>query len=53
MISPRLRLRTMYYTYELKSEKNGQFYTGSTTDLRKRLSAQDTRASVVSQKLLP
>lgn len=28
----------MYYTYVLKSLKNGQFYTGSTSDLRKRFS---------------
>jgi putative endonuclease len=26
-----------YYTYVLKSEKDGRFYTGSTKDLRKRL----------------
>ena len=28
----------MYYVYILKSEKSGQWYTGSTNDLRKRLS---------------
>jgi len=28
----------MYYTYVLKSEKDGRFYTGVTNDLRKRLS---------------
>jgi len=27
----------MFYTYILKSEKNGRFYTGYTNDLRKRL----------------
>lgn len=27
----------MYYTYVLKSEKDGMFYTGVTNDLRKRL----------------
>lgn len=26
-----------YYTYTLKSEKDGKFYTGYTSDLRKRL----------------
>jgi len=26
-----------YYTYILKSKKDGKFYTGSTKDLRKRL----------------
>ena len=26
----------MFYTYVLKSKKNGRWYTGSTTDLRKR-----------------
>ena len=28
----------MFYTYILKSTKNAKFYTGSTSDLRKRLS---------------
>jgi len=28
----------MYYVYILKSEESGQYYTGSTDDLRKRLS---------------
>jgi len=28
----------MYYVYILQSEKSGQLYTGSTGDLRKRLS---------------
>jgi putative endonuclease len=27
----------MFYTYILKSKKDGKFYTGSTKDLRKRL----------------
>jgi len=27
----------MFYTYILKSEKNGRFYTGYTNNLRKRL----------------
>lgn len=27
----------MFYTYIIRSIKNGQFYTGSTGDLRKRL----------------
>lgn len=27
----------MYYTYVLKSKKDGKFYTGSTNNLRKRL----------------
>lgn len=27
----------MFYTYVLKSKKNGKMYTGSTKDLRKRL----------------
>ena len=26
----------MYYTYVIKSEKDGKWYTGSTADLRKR-----------------
>ncbi|MDX1535779.1 MAG: GIY-YIG nuclease family protein [Candidatus Spechtbacterales bacterium] len=28
---------TMHYTYILKSKKSGRFYTGYTSDLRKRL----------------
>lgn len=31
----------MYYTYVLKSEKDGRFYTGVTNDLRKRLSGHN------------
>ncbi len=30
-------ISVMYYTYVLKSKKDGKLYTGSTNDLRKRL----------------
>ncbi|MEO0129647.1 MAG: GIY-YIG nuclease family protein [candidate division WOR-3 bacterium] len=32
----------MYYTYVLKSEKDGRFYTGSTNNLRKRFSEHNS-----------
>lgn len=31
----------MYYVYVLHSEKDGRFYTGSTNDLKRRLSEHD------------
>lgn len=36
-----------YYTYILKSVRDGQFYTGSTNDLRKRL-RRHTTGQVIS-----
>lgn len=35
----------MFYVYILKSEKSGQWYTGSTNDLRKRLSQHNLKQS--------
>ena len=32
----------MYYTYVLRSEKDSQLYTGSTNDLRKRISEHNS-----------
>ena len=32
----------MYYTYVLRSKKDNKFYTGSTTNLRKRLSEHNS-----------
>ncbi|MDO8492530.1 MAG: GIY-YIG nuclease family protein [bacterium] len=34
----------MYYTYILQSEKNSRFYTGHTSDLRKRLAEHQNKA---------
>ena len=39
----------MYYVYMLKSLKDGNFYTGSTNDLERRL-AQHNNGEVVSTK---
>ncbi len=39
----------MYYTYVIQSEKDGQFYTGFTGDLRNRLNEHNT-GKVVSTK---
>jgi putative endonuclease len=36
----------MFYTYILKSKKDGKFYTGSTRDLRKRLDQHNTGKSL-------
>lgn len=35
----------MYYTYVLRSKKNGELYTGSTKDLRKRFNQHNTGKS--------
>jgi len=35
----------MYYVYVLESTKSGQWYTGSTGNLRKRLSQHNTKKS--------
>lgn len=41
----------MYYTYLLKSEKNGKWYTGSTGDLRKRFKQHnDNRSTYTKNK---
>ena len=41
----------MYYVYIIKSEKTGKIYTGSTEDLRKRISEHNI-GKVVSTKTL-
>ena len=43
----------MFYTYVLKSEKSGQLYTGSTEDLRKRLSQHNKGKSTWTKKGVP
>lgn len=39
----------MYYTYVMKSEKNGKLYTGHTNDLRKRLEQHKTGKSMYTK----
>jgi putative endonuclease len=37
-----LEIKPMYYIYVIKSEKNGRWYTGFTSDLRKRLTEHNS-----------
>ena len=39
----------MFYTYILKSEKDGKIYTGSTKDLRKRLMQHNKGLSIYTK----
>ncbi len=43
----------MFYTYILKSEKNGRFYTGYTNDLRKRLIQHNKGQSYYTKRDIP
>jgi putative endonuclease len=43
----------MHYVYVLKSEKSGQWYTGSTNNLRKRLSQHNHGKSNWTKKGVP
>jgi putative endonuclease len=43
----------MYYTYVLRSEKSGRFYTGATNDLRKRFSLHNTGKSFFTKQEKP
>ena len=43
----------MFYTYLLQSKKNGQWYTGSTNDLRKRLKEHNDGKSNYTKKNKP
>lgn len=43
----------MYYTYVLRSEKNGRLYTGATNDLRKRLKLHNDGKSNFTKKDKP
>ena len=43
----------MFYTYILKSEKNGRFYTGYTSDLRKRLIQHNKGQSYYTKRDTP
>jgi putative endonuclease len=42
-----------YYTYVLKSKKDGKLYTGSTKDLRKRLIQHNTGKSTYTKNRGP
>lgn len=43
----------MFYTYLLKSKKDGSLYTGSTVDLRKRLKQHNSGQSGYTKKHMP
>ncbi len=43
----------MFYTYLLKSEKDGRWYTGSTNDLRKRLKQHNDNQSTYTKNKGP
>ncbi len=43
----------MFYVYVLQSEKDMQFYTGSTNDLRRRLDEQNTGKCFATKKRRP
>jgi len=43
----------MFYTYVLKSEKSGRFYTGYTNDLRKRFKEHNSSQSTYTAKRGP
>ena len=42
-------VRPWYYTYVLKSKKTGEFYTGATSDIKKRI-IEHNNGSVTSTK---
>lgn len=44
---------SFFYTYILKSEADGNFYTGCTNDLKKRLIQHQTGVVPSTQKRLP
>ncbi|MFH1384776.1 MAG: GIY-YIG nuclease family protein [Candidatus Omnitrophota bacterium] len=43
----------MYYTYVLRSEKDNRFYTGFTSDLRKRFRQHNEGSIVATKKRKP
>lgn len=43
----------MYYAYILQSKKSGQWYTGSTNNLRKRLSQHNLGQATWTKKGIP
>jgi len=49
MLTPVRDLKRMFYTYVLRSEKEGRWYTGSTENLRKRFQ-EHNNGKVISTK---
>lgn len=45
--------KVMFYTYILKSKKNGRMYTGYTNNLRKRLSEHNSGKSTYTKRDKP
>lgn len=43
----------MYYTYVLQSQKTGRYYTGFTTDLRKRINEHVEKMSTYTSRTGP
>ncbi len=52
-MSPVIDSYIMFYTYLLKSKKDNSLYTGSTSDLRKRLKEHNTGKSNYTKKHMP
>ena len=42
-----------FYTYILKSEKDGGFYTGTTTDIHRRLNEHNSGMNISTENRLP
>ena len=43
----------MYYVYLIQSKKNGQFYLGYTSDLRRRINEHNTGESIATKAYAP
>lgn len=43
----------MYYVYLIQSKKNGQFYLGYTSDLRRRINEHNTGQSIATKAYAP
>ena len=52
-MSPVRDYKVMFYTYILKSQKSGRWYTGSTNDLRKRLKQHNENRSTYTKSKGP
>ena len=48
-MNPVRNIKTMYYTYVLKSKKSGNLYTGYTGDLRKRFKEHNSKTSTYTK----
>lgn len=49
----RVRLKTMFYTYVLKSLKYPKFYTGYTDNLEKRLQSHNAGKNTYTKRYIP